>query len=322
MLLSLEFPPENSRHTTFRGCSDLTVFKVASSRALDSIRNLLGREIQAWHERGVTVSVTESSAGDLLVFHCEVTKPYELSGVDVLKRIKGSLANGLSNIIIDEYEKLLVERLLDDQYAYLSARDREIIKKKVLNKLGGQGDQKSFKSILQRKSRIWAKLAEYLEKENEIVLEGFITFRLKEYLEELFDVVDSTVEDYLMEREYREFLKLLRHFMERQKSRIETLNIVRRENDDYRLLDSDGKPIGGEIRKFLEKGASNLDLGIDDLVASAVVTLAPQKVIWHGSKENSACFDLLQDLLEDSLEHCSGCSLEGAKEHSLERPEE
>lgn len=259
------------------------------------------------------LSVTESVAGDLLVFHCDVPKSAQYSSHDVLQKVKRSIANGLCDIIIDEYEKVLVERLLQDQYGYLSEKDRELIKRKVMMKLVGRSDDKSSPSLTQRKSRIWAKLVEYLEKENDLVLEGFITFRLKEYLEELFDVVDSTVEDYLVEREYKEFLKLLRHIMEKQSSHAGELNIVRR-NDDYVVLDSDKKPLSGDMGNFLEKGVHNLDLGKDDLIVSVVVTLSPERVFWHGRQDKSPCYDLLKDLLGDRLTVCTGCNLEIGEE--------
>ena len=54
---------------------------------------------------------------------------------DLLRTVKGSLANGLSDIIIDEYEKFFVVSLIDGNYGYLATKDREILKKKILRKL-------------------------------------------------------------------------------------------------------------------------------------------------------------------------------------------
>ncbi|HHW17646.1 MAG TPA: hypothetical protein GXX30_01925 [Firmicutes bacterium] len=257
----------------------------------------------------------ESSAGDLLIFRCEMPRLGEPSGREILNKVKGSVANGLSDIIVDEYEKLLVARLIDENYGYLASRDRDFLKKKVFLKLNGQDGARVRKSQgpyqrNQRKSRVWAKLAEYLEGEDEIVLEGFITFRLKEYLEELFNVVDETVEEHLVEREYREFLKLLRHFMDRQKSPASTINIVRQSGGSYQVLDDNFSPIKGEVGTFLKGSPEGLGLDIDDLVVSAVVTLAPEKVVWHGPKDDSPCFDLLKDLFEERFAICPGCSLE------------
>lgn len=258
----------------------------------------------------------ESLSGDLLVFKCEIPKKFEPVGQDIMRDVKGAVASGLSHVIIDEYERVLVQRLIEDNYGYLSERDREALRRKVMLRLSGRdgtiGLKGGFAERSRRKSRVWAKLAEYLEMENEIVLEGFITFRLKEYLEDLFDAVERTAEDYLTEREYHEFIKLLRHFMARQKDPASEVNIVRN-GLTYQVLDDKMTPVSGEVGSFLEKPPGGIDLGVDDLIVSAVVTLAPVRVVWHGAKENSPCYDLIKDLFEDRMATCPGCPLDGAR---------
>jgi putative sporulation protein YtxC len=273
---------------------------------------MLLREIETWADKSVRVSVRESQKGELLVFDCEIQGARDSVKQEVLRELKDSVANELSHIIIDEYEKFLVSRLVDENYAYLSSRDRNIIKRKVAVALDGKAGQASDLQDgverSRRKSRVWARLAEYLEKANEIVLEGFITFRLKEYLEDLYDTVEEVAEDYLTEREYREFLRLLRHFMMRQKKKAREVNVVRR-GDGYSLYDDKMEPFGGEVGSFLANPPDGMDLG-DDVIVSAVVTLAPERIVWHGSKDNSPCYDLIQDLFEDSVSLCPGCSLD------------
>lgn len=184
-------------------------------------------------------------------------------------------------------------------------------------RLNGRGSRSGSRGGLaernRRKSRVWAKLAEYLEVENEIVLEGFITFRLKDYLEDLFDTVEKTAEDYLTEREYQEFLKLLRHFMGRQKGAAQEVNVVRK-GLAYSVLDQKMEPVGGEVGRFLKNPPGGFELGADDLVVSAVVTLAPDRMVWHGPHDNSPCFDLLQDLLGERMCTCPGCPADSAPE--------
>lgn len=289
---------------------------MASARALNSIRNFVNQEIDSWQTRGAKISVRESAAGGVLTFHYETSnKKCQNVSNDLLQTVKGSLANGLSDIIIDEYEKFFVVSLIDGNYGYLASKDREILKRKILRKLeNGAGNGSHNKPTTyqrsQRKSQVWAKLAEYLEREDQIILEGFITFRLKEYLEELFDFVDYTVEEYLINREYREFLKLLRHFMKRQKNSIPTVNIFRKQDGKYEILDGQLQPVQGDIRLFLEKDPDSFGLGIDDFIVSAVVTLAPDEVIWHGPVEDSPCFDLINDLFEHKVITCAGCPLD------------
>jgi len=304
-----------------QGILDLEVaqsntFSVASVRTLNSIRSFVDQEIGKWQKRGVRVSVRESPAGETLILHCQASNQnYHTSSNELHRKIKSSIANGLSDIIIDEYEKFLVVKLIDANYGYLSGRDRELLKKKALRILGnGRGSRCSDKlgnyKRSQRKSRVWAKLSEYLEREDQIIVEGFITFRLKEYLEDLFDFVDHMVKEHLINREYREFLQLLRHFMSRQKYSLPVVNVHRDLQGCYRILNAQLEPIQGDLGVFLKQDTDAFGLDVDDLVVSAIVTLAPNRIVWHGATEDSSCFDLLNDLFNQEVEICHGCELE------------
>lgn len=104
---------------------------------MDAIRHVLGREIKAWEGRGVSISVQESLTGDLLVFRCEVPSRFQAVSQEIMGDFKDAVASGLSHVIIDEYERVLVQRLIDDNYGFLSARDREALKRKVMIRLNG-----------------------------------------------------------------------------------------------------------------------------------------------------------------------------------------
>lgn len=288
----------------------LNTFSVASIRALNSIRSFVDQEIGKWQKQGVVVNVREFPAGKGVILHCRASgQDYHNSSNKLQRKIKSSIANGLSDIIIDEYEQFLVVKLIDVNYAYLSEKDRTLLKAKALRVLNnGRGNGYSVKRS-QRKSRVWAKLSEYLEREDQIILEGFITFRLKDYLEDLFDFVDHMVREHLINREYREFLRLLRHFMSRQKYSVPVVNIHRDPQGGYKLLDAQLEPVRGDMGVFLSRNTDGSGPEMDDLVVSAVVTLAPHRIVWHGTVDDSSCFDLLSDLFNQDLEVCDGCSL-------------
>ena len=43
-----------------------------------------------------------------------------------------------------------------------------------------------------------------------MILDGFVTFRIKEYIEKIDELVDEGVNKYIVEKEYAEFISLLK----------------------------------------------------------------------------------------------------------------
>ena len=77
---------------------------------------------------------------------------------------------------------------------------------------------------------------EYITTHHSIVLSGFVNFRLKEYRNILEDLVDFSVNEYIIEREYLEFISLLRIYVNSQSSSNRTIHLISLENDTF-LLD-------------------------------------------------------------------------------------
>ncbi len=293
----------------------LNIFSVSSVRALDSIRDFVHKEIDKWLKIGVKVNVREYPANDCLILYCRPVNAVYVNSYGWVQRvIKSSLADGLSEIIVNEYEQFLVVKLIDTNYGYLSERNRKTLKRKALQALNNDGPS-IYKGKLgnslrsQRKKEVWAKLADYLEQENRIIIEGFITFRLKEYLEKIFAFVEDTVKEHLTNREDGEFLDMLRHFMQQQKHSEILINVYRVSDNQYEILNSMLEPIEENFNAYSTLDTNSSGLDIDDIVVSAIITLAPKRIIWHGNTENSACFDLLHDLFQNNIEVCTDCDL-------------
>ena len=49
---------------------------------------------------------------------------------------------------------------------------------------------------------------------------------MKELREDIEEIIDKVVEEYMVEKEYREFVKLLKYFVDIQESKIEKLIFI------------------------------------------------------------------------------------------------
>lgn len=287
---------------------EVKLISVSAKRPLQNVREALRSEIASMRKEGIRVFLRENHRGSVVALRCDA-RGSDRSPVERLSsRLKSVVANALADVIIDEYEETLVSCLVDENYEFLSGKDRVALKRAVLKRLDdgtelGQGLSKRQ----QRKSMVWAKIVEYLDKEDDVILEGFVTFRLKEYLEYLADTVQSVAEDYLTRREYKEFLKLLRYFMNLQEKPIPMLNVIRKPAG-YDLLDITGERLRGEVEKLALVKSLHPELTSDELLVSIAVTLSPEKLVWHGPTDGCQACDLLKDLFGERFTVCAGCA--------------
>lgn len=173
--------------------------------------------------------------------------------------------------IIDNYECNIIIDILSKDYEGLSEADKKEITEIISNDL-------TFDRKL-REEKIENCLKKYLETEKKINLGGFVRFRLKEYRAELEKITENIVEKFITEKEYIEFAKLLREFVNYQYPRMDFLSVSVAENKiEYK--DKNGNDIKPFIdsRIFLED-----DLSEEDKVLTVLVMLAPTKL--------SVCFD-------------------------------
>lgn len=111
-----------------------------------------------------------------------------------------------------------------------------------------------------------------------ISLEGFVNFRLGDYTDELSDVIDLSVQEYMIELEYKEFVKMLKYFLSVQSSRYLSVDIM---YGNEVLIYGDGKDVTDEC---VEEYVSEISDGIEnreDFVLNSLIIMAPRKVRFH-----------------------------------------
>ena len=93
-----------------------------------------------------------------------------------------------------------------------------------------------------------------------------------------YNIIDKVVEDYMIEKEYNEFIKLLKYFVDIQDCKLEEVNIIVQRNGSYEVKDSKGldifKDFLNEITDIAEEGIIN----IEDIIISGLITNAPKKI--------------------------------------------
>ena len=258
---------------------------------------------------GLPLAIDIDKIGDFTFMDCHIKSCQDTSEEDVFNVTKSYIANCLADIIVDEWESRIVRKIVQGNYFYYNEEEKNVILNKAKEMLNPEG-YASFQRR-QRKETILLKVQEYLDLHKELILEGFINFRLKEYQQELADIVNYAVDEFLLEKEYIEFIRLLRYFVDIQEPRIETIKIVFKKNDKFTLLDSNDQLFQHECLDGLMVDFLENDINYDDLLISALITLAPREIELHIQKEVKMrdAIKTIQNVFGQRVKFCNGCSI-------------
>ncbi len=222
------------------------------------------------------------------------------------------ISNALADYIINKYEEKLIERIINCNYCYFNALEKKEVIKFAMRII--RNEDKSFLNSLfqiRRRNIIIRKLLDYFEGSDNIILDGFVNFRLKDYIIDLEEIVDKAVDDFLMDKEYKEFIKLLTYFVEIQEPKFDVVHVITRKDNRYTLMDQDFNEITNQcIKEFINDISVN-DINYDDLLVSSLITLAPRNIVIHGSIpiKNKELLKTIKNVFYGRIAMCTSCEM-------------
>lgn len=213
--------------------------------------------------------------------------------------------------IINVFIEKEIDYFFDNSYFFIKYDEIDEVKENVINILINEKFIDSEEKIfLEKKNTIFDKIKKCIEENNEINIDGFVRFRMKDLFEEIEIIVDRVVEKHMVEKEYNEFIKLLKYFVEVQESKIEEVNIIIDKHGLYNILDGNNNDIYNLFLDDLsEFNNSIMNVNKDDLLISGLITNSPKKIILHGVNNslNHEIIETIKQIFEDKVEICCGC---------------
>lgn len=231
----------------------------------------------------------------------------------LINNIKYEVADIIYNRIINNYFDGGLEDYIYENYFFLKFDEIIDVKSYCLEALRCNGDIRNDNSIycLSKKIGIVRTIAESLIEIEELNIDGFITFRMAIFKAEILDIVDNAIESYMAAKEYKEFIKLLRNFIEIQESKIEELNIVIEKNGNYLTLDKNGNDIMEELKFDIYNSTLYKKINTEDVIISGLITTSPKKIILHGVENaiNKEFVETIKNIFQERVEVCNGCEI-------------
>ncbi|ADU50937.1 Sporulation protein YtxC [Thermaerobacter marianensis DSM 12885] len=210
--------------------------------------------------------------------------------------------------IHDEHRWHLMQRMLARRYAHLAPGERQQVLAYARRHLAAAPARDA-----QLRQLLSQRTAAYLEAAELLLVDGFLRFRCREYVEALEVAVDRAVDAYLLDREYRDFVGLLRQFVDLQVPRLDVVHVVVEPSGRFAMTDEAGQPVPLPPG---EGGAAGPGAGVaadpGDALLSALVTVGAHRFVVHLRRRAQGLppdtREMLEQVFGDRVQLCPGCA--------------
>lgn len=211
----------------------------------------------------------------------------------------------LSCLVIDELEDTFLKHILFKNYFYFDFNDRKHILEMCFNIFADD-----FNAYFDKKyNYLINNFESYLADNKSLVLTGFINFRIKNYISILENVVDEAVNTFVIEKEYLEFVSLLKMYINSQNFNCNIVHLIYNDENSI-LLDEDKNIINISDEIFKAKYLSDISFSSNDYALNGLLTLLPKKIYIH--LINNCVDEFIHTLgliFEDKIEICTDCNI-------------
>ena len=256
------------------------------------------------------LQVVELRQGKRWLIQCKFDDPSSeaTENGDIVQRIhRYYLANALAETILHHWEKKHVRQIIRKKDP-LSEGNWQAVSDKALEYLNnGLGQVRGYS--VNRKTSLVTQILSCLDQSSIFDIEGFLCFRAQEYKSQVNIAVEYALDEYVIDKEYMEFILLLKHFVDSQKPQLECLHVGMTPQGKFHLYNNEGVEV---THQFLEDyQLDNVhELGYEDLLVSALISVAPRQITLHiGYEGFKDTLKTIRSVFGDRVHDCQGCPL-------------
>lgn len=288
--------------------------KIGSGRSISHLEKELSRNFQWLQERGYALNIKCEDIGKdhYLVITLQGSSDSRFFRVkDIIYIFKYQLAEVLAEEILTFWENDLVRKLVEKKYRRLPEVEKNELLQKALGFLQKCNDNESLNMLMRfgRKNRIARRIFDHLHQTDLLVIDGFINFCLRDYLTEIKFAVELASEEIKNEKEYNEFIKLLRYFVDSQAPRILEVNLMVNDAGLFYMWDGEGNYIEDKYIDYYVDDIVVNNVNLDDILVSILITIAPRRVVLHGPGKvpDNQSLQVIKKVFRDRIFTCGGC---------------
>lgn len=206
----------------------------------------------------------------------------------------------IGEVVIEFYEEKILKQLINYNYFYFD----EYEKNKILENCMQLIEPEMYNTKLLDNKNI----KEYVKENKAMILDGFVYFRLRAYLEYSDEVVDSGVNQFVIEKEYREFISLLRVYVESKVPEYNLLHLIYI-NGESILLDEKRNIVSVSENIYNAKYLSDISFSSNDFALNTLLCLLPRRIEIHLIDDEDEFINTLMLIFEGRVTICKDCDI-------------
>ena len=141
-----------------------------------------------------------------------------------------------------------------------------------------------------------------------MILEGFIHFRLPDYKQTLEEIVDFAVNQFIIEKEYTEFIHLLKVYIDSKEPQTKLVHLIYT-NGESILLDENKNVIVLDDYIFNAQYLSDISFSSNDFALNTLLSLLPKKIEIHLISVEDEFIQTLKLIFSNRISICTDCNI-------------
>ncbi|MFC5652387.1 sporulation protein YtxC [Paenibacillus solisilvae] len=292
----------------------------ASMEALDRLHRCLNEEFVDLHNENEAINQTAAHTFDLDYeaneIKCNAVLP-QFNLVEQGPAAYRKAAGAFANYILAELEPLLLKAIIRKQFHYEDDKEIGTVELYCRNLLYGaavptseedQADSDMLRNDRERrKNKVADELEQFLSSHTRIHLDGFVTFRLATYWEELREVVAYAVDEYVMDQQYQEFISLLKYFVRMQEIKLPIVHVLHKGGTEFALYDDQFQLLEAIQADRIVAEMLETEMNMEDMIVSTLITVSPQQIVIHTRQPELPVMRTLETIFEQRVQLCTDC---------------
>lgn len=216
-----------------------------------------------------------------------------------------TISNILTKTIIYFYEKQIIKNSINLNYFYFNSLEKQEIVKNTLEILNNYDSVKLKYDLLNNT------IFEHLLNHKSLYLNAFINFRLNNYLKLIEEKMDLAVNQFLINKEYLEFVNILKLYINSESvySQTNHLHLIYK-NGNSTIIDDNNNVISCNDNITKAKYISDISFSSNDLALNTLLNLLPKTITIHLIDEYCDEFiNTLKLIFNDRIKICKDCNI-------------